>query len=100
MATIQVSDSARAKHSDDGGLIFSTGKQTLKTVEIYVNCHPLYSATSCTPTKTLSVTGSVASKTVTMMFKTPSRVNNVMYIRAIDSDQYAGPVTARKFVGG
>jgi hypothetical protein len=95
-----VSDSARAKHADDGGAIFSTGQQTLKTVEIYVNCHPLYSTTSCPPTKTLSVTGSATSKTVTIMFKSPSRINNVMYIRGIDSDQYAGPITARKFVGG
>jgi hypothetical protein len=35
-----------------------------------------------------------------MLFKAPSRINNVMYIRAIDSYQHAGPVTARKFVGG
>ena len=99
-ATIEVSDDARTKHTDDGGVVFSTGLQTIKVVEIYVNCHPLYSATSCQPTKTASMTSAGTSTTVTMLFKAPSRINNVMYIRAIDSYQHAGPVTARKFVGG
>ena len=99
-ATIEVSDDARTKHTDDGGVVFSTGLQTIKVVEIYVNCHPLYSATSCQPTKTASMASAGTSTTVTMLFKAPSRINNVMYIRAVDSSQLAGPVTARKFVGG
>ncbi len=99
-ATIEVSNAACRRHADNGGIVFSTGWQTIKVVEIYVNCHPLYSATSCQPTKTSRLTSVGTSMTVTVLFKAPSRINNVMYIRAIDSDQIAGPVTARKFVGG
>jgi hypothetical protein len=99
-ATIEVSDAAPTRHADDGGVIFSTGRQTIKAVEIYVNCHPLYSATSCQPTKTSRLTSAGTSTTVTILFKAPSRINNVMYIRAINLDQIAGQVTARKFVGG
>ncbi len=98
--TIEVSNAARTRHTNNGGVVFSTGRQTIKVVEIYVNCHPLYSATSCQPTKTLRLTSAGTSMTVTIPFKALSRINNVMYIRAIDSDQITGPVTARKFVGG
>jgi hypothetical protein len=97
---IEVSNAARTRHADNGGVVFSTGRQTIKVVEIYMNCHPLYSATSCQPTKTSRLMSAGMSTTVTILFKAPSRINNVMYIRAINSDQIAGPVTARKFVGG
>ncbi len=99
-AMIEVSNAARTRHANDGGVVFSTGRQTIKVVAIYVNCHLLYSVTSCQPTKTSRLTSTGTSTTVTILFKAPSRINNVMYIRAIDSDQIAGPVTARKFVGG
>ncbi len=99
-AMIEVSKAACTRHANNGGVIFSTGQQTIKVVEIYVNCHPLYSAMSCQPTKTSRLTSAGTSKTVTILFKAPSRINNVMYIRAIDLDQIAGPVTTRKFVGG
>ncbi len=99
-ATIEVSNAARMRHADDGGAIFSTGRQTIKVVETYMNCHPLYSVTSCQPTKTSRLTSEGTSTTVMILFKAPSRINKVMYIRAINSDQIAGPVTARKFVGG
>jgi hypothetical protein len=99
-ATIEVSDAAHTRHANDGCVVFSTGRQTIKVMEIYVNCHPLYSATSCQPMKTLRLTSMGTSTTVMILFKAPSRINNVMYIRAIDSDQIAGPVTTRKFVGG
>jgi hypothetical protein len=99
-AAIEVSDAARTRHANDGGVIFSTGRQTIKVVEIYVNCHPLYSTTSCQPTKTSRLTSAGTSTTMTILFKAPSRIKNVMYIRASDSDQIDGPVTACKFVGG
>jgi hypothetical protein len=99
-ARIEVSDAASTRHADDGGAVFFTGRQTIKAMEIYVNCHPLYSATSCQPTKTSRLMSAGTSTTVTILFKAPSRINNVMYIRAIDLDQIAGPVTAHKFVGG
>ncbi len=94
-----MSDAARTRHADDDGVVFSTGRQTIKVVEIYMNCHPLYPAMSCQPTKTSRLLSAGTSTMVTILFKAPSRINNVMYIRAIDSDQIAGPVTARKFVG-
>ncbi len=99
-AMIEVSNAACTRHANDGGVIFSTGRQTIKVVEIYVNCHPLYSVTSCQPTKTSRLTSVGTSTTVMILFKAPSRINNVMYIQAINSDQIAGPVTAHKFVGG
>jgi hypothetical protein len=99
-ATIEVSNAACTRHANKGGVVFSTGRQTIKVVEIYVNSHPLYFATSCQPTKTSRLTSTGTSMTVMILFKAPSRINNVMYIRAIDSDQIAGPVTARKFLGG
>jgi hypothetical protein len=99
-AAIEVSNAAHTRHTNNGGIVFSTGWQTKKVVEIYVNCHPLYSATSCQPRKTSRLTSTGTSTTVTILFKAPNRINNVMYIRVIDSDQIAGPVTARKFVGG
>ncbi len=99
-ATIELSDAARTRHTNNSGVVFSTGRQTIKVMEIYANCHPLYSATSCQPMKTLRLTSAGTSTMVMILFKAPSRINNVMYIRAIDLDQIAGPVTARKFVGG
>jgi hypothetical protein len=83
---IEVSNAARTRHADDGGVDFSTGRQTIKVVEIYMNCHPLYSAMSCQPTNTSRLTSAGTSTTVTILFKAPSRINSVMYIRAIDSD--------------
>jgi hypothetical protein len=98
--TIEMSNAARTRHANDGGIVFSTGRQTIKVLEIYLNCHPLYSATSCQPTKTSRLMSTGMSTMVTILFKAPSRINNVMYIQAIDLDQIAGPVTTRKFVGG
>ncbi len=98
-ATIEVSNAACMRHANNSSVVFSTGRQTIKVVEIYVNCHPLYSAMSCQLTKTSRLTSAGTSTTVTILFKAPSRINNVMYIRAIDLDQIAGPVTAHKFVG-
>jgi hypothetical protein len=99
-ARIEVSNTARMRHTDDGGVDFSTGRQTIKVVEIYVNCHPLYSTTSCQQMKTSRLMSTDTSTMVRILFKAPNRINNVMYIRAIDSYQIAGPVTAHKFVGG
>ncbi len=99
-AMIEVSNAACTRHANNGDVVFSTGRQTIKVMEIYVNCHPLNSVTSCQPTKTSRLTSAGTSTMVTILFKAPSRINNVMYIRAIDSDQIAGPVTDRKFVGG
>jgi hypothetical protein len=56
-----------------------------------VNCHLLYSTSSCQPTKTSRLTSAGTSTMVTILFKALSRINNVMYIRAINSDQIAGP---------
>lgn len=100
VAKIQVSDGARTENADDIGFVFPTGRQTIKAVEIYVNCHPLYSVTSCQPRVRRVLTSAGTSTTVTMQFKAPNKINNVMYVRAIDSEQYAGPITAHKFVGG
>jgi hypothetical protein len=47
-------------------------RQTINVVEIYVNCHLLYSATSCQLTNASSLTSVGASTTVTMLFKAPS----------------------------
>ncbi len=98
--TIEVSNAACTRHANNGGVVFSTGWQTIKVVEIYVNCHLLYSVTSCQPTKTSRLTSAGTSTMVMILFKAPSRINKVMYIQAIDLDQISGPVTARKFVGG
>jgi hypothetical protein len=97
--TIEVSNGVNTKHANNGSFIFSTGGQTMKVVEIYVNCHPLYSATSCQPTKTLGLTNGGKSTMVTMLYKA-LKINNLMYIQAIDLDQIVGPVTAPTFVGG
>jgi len=99
-AEIEVSDSARTKHADDGasGNIFP-GRQTIASVEIFVNCHP-YSGSSCQPTNRKVLANAGTSITVSMRFKAPTtgRKTNVLYIRATDSSNYKGPVTARSFV--
>lgn len=93
-----MSDNKRTVHADDGGSIFDTGNQFVRSVEIFVNCHP-YSGSSCSAAARRNLPNAGKSTTVTMQFKAPvNRSNNVMYIRAIDSQQYIGPVTARKFV--
>jgi hypothetical protein len=51
VAMIEVSNAACTRHTDNSSVVFSTSRQTIKVVEIYVNCHLLYSATSCQPTK-------------------------------------------------
>ena len=95
-AQIEVSDNIRTSHVDDDGSLFFTGRQNIKSVELFVNCHP-YSGCSPAVTKSLSNAGTTA--TVTMQFIAPAnRRNNVMYIRATDSQQYTGPVSARSFV--
>jgi hypothetical protein len=71
--TIEVSNAARTRHANDGGVVFSTGRQTIKVVEIYVNFHPLYSATSCQLTKTSRLTSLGTSTMVTILFKAPTR---------------------------
>lgn len=103
-AEIEVSDSARTKHVDDGGgaddgNIFFPGRQTIASVEIFVNCHP-YSGPGCQPTNRKVLANAGTSITVSMRFKAPTtgRKTNVMYIRATDSANYKGPVTARSFV--
>ena len=45
---VQVSDSLRMQHADDDGAMFPSGRQSLKSVDIYVNCHPY--APNCRPT--------------------------------------------------
>jgi len=98
-AEIEVSDSARTKHADDGagGIIFP-GRQSIASVEIFVNCHP-YSGSSCQPTNRKVLANAGNSITVSMRFKAPTtgKKTNVMYIRATDSANHKGPVSARSF---
>ncbi|KAL7542085.1 hypothetical protein ACHAXR_011518 [Thalassiosira sp. AJA248-18] len=95
---IEVSDNARIEHLDDGGSLFSTGRQNVRLVEVFVNCHP-YDST-CQPTVKKNLPNAGRTATVSLQFKAPvGRTNNVMYIRARDSSQYTGPITARSFVG-
>ena len=97
-AKVEVSDNARSRHADDGGGIFTTGKQNIRLVEIFVNCHP-YSGTGCKVAARKSLPDASKTTTLTLQFKAPvNRRNNVMYIRAKDSHNYMGPVTARNFV--
>ena len=63
-ASVDISDSVRAEHSNDGGALFSTGGQTVSSVEIYVDCHPYEGATTCPPDAVVNTTNS-ASTTVT-----------------------------------
>ena len=105
-AEIEVSDSARTKHADDGGNSISPGRQAIASVDIFVNCHP-YSGPNCQPKKRKVLANnnagtSITSITVSVQFKAPTtttgRKTNVMYIRATDSSNFQGPVTARSFV--
>jgi hypothetical protein len=103
-AEIEVSDSARTKHADDGGNSIYPGRQAIASVDIFVNCHPYSGPSSCQPTKQKVLANdagtSISSITVSMQFKAPTtgRKTNVMYIRATDSSNFQGPVTARSFV--
>ena len=95
---VEVSDNARVTHEDDGGSLFSTGRQNIRSVEIFVNCHP--HSSNCQPIirKNLSNAGTTA--TVSLQFQAPvGENNNIMYIRARDSSKQTGPITARNFVG-
>eukprot|EP01083_Nonionella_stella_P260463 888073_1 len=47
---VEVSDDARINHADDSGALFSTGRQIITLVEIFVNCHP-YSGSNCESTR-------------------------------------------------
>ena len=95
---VEVSDNARVIHEDDGGSLFSTGRQNVRSVEIFVNCHPYVSNCQATVRKNLTNAGRTA--TVSLQFQAPvGRNNNVMYIRAKDSSKQTGPITARNFVG-
>ena len=93
---VEVSDDARIKHADDSG-VFSTGRQSITLVEIFVNCHP-YSGSNCESTRRKQVSNEGESTTKTLEFKAPDKRDNAIYIRAIDSGGYAGLVTARSFV--
>ena len=101
VATVDVSDSVRADHGDDGGTLFLTGAQTVSSVELYVDCHPYEGATTCPPTVVVNTTDS-ASTTVTavaLQFTAPTAEGkHVIYIRAEDSYGYLGPVTAKNFI--
>ena len=95
---VEVSDNARIIHEDDGGSLFSTGRQNVRSVEIFVNCHPY--ASNCQPTVKKNLTNAGRTATVSLQFQAPvGRNNHVMYIRAKDSSKQTGPITARNFVG-
>ena len=92
---VEVSDEKRVNNVDDGGSVFSTGRQNIQSVEIYLNCHPYDLDCSAKVRKATPNAG--RSATVSMRFLAPSESNNnVLYIRAKDSFGYFGPVTARK----
>ena len=92
---MEVSDEKRVNNVDDGGSVFSTGRQNIQSVEIYLNCHPYDLDCSAKVRKATPNAG--RSATVSMRFLAPSESNNnVLYIRAKDSFGYFGPVTARK----
>ena len=99
---VSVSDDDRVVHDDDEGTLFQTGRQSIRRVEIYVNCHPYEGSTRCSPAVTKSTTNAGRSVTTSLEFKAPSSATgtnkNVMYIRARDSSNTYGPITAREFV--
>ena len=90
-----MSDDARTKHADDGGSIFQTGRQTIKSVEVFVNCHP-YSGSNCSPVAKKSLQTAGKTTTVSLQFKASGGNKNVMYIRAKDSAQLSS-LEARNF---
>ena len=94
---VQVSDSVRMQHADDDGVMFPSGRQSLKSVDIYVNCHPY--APNCRPTvRKVLPNGTGRTATARLEFRAPTgRSNNVMYIRATDSSRTTGPISARSF---
>lgn len=75
---------------------------SFRRVEIYVNCHPYEGSTRCSPAVTKSTTNAGRTVTTSLEFKAPPSATgtnkNVMYIRARDSSNTYGPVTAREFV--
>lgn len=91
---LDVSDNSRTAHDDDGGTLFATGRQNVRRVEAFLNCHPFVS--SCRP---VAVRNRLNGRTtsVSLEFEAPARSNNVVYLRATDSSGNTGPITAREF---
>ena len=92
-----VSDAARAQHVDDGDVPFSTGRQSVRRVEAFADCHPFLP--ECRPVATKTLADASPTTTVVLRFTPPvGRRDGVVYVRATDSEGYTGPVTARRYV--
>ena len=98
VASVDVSDSVRVVHANDGNTLFGTGGQDVDTVELYINCHPFTSTCVTAASVQVSSTGTTATG-VALPFSAPAgEGEHTIYIRAKDSAGYEGAVTARSFV--
>lgn len=90
-ATVSASDDKRIAHADDGDNLFRPGRQKVKFVEAFLNCHP-YSG--CDPIVQKTIANPDRSKTVSFRFLSPDSGKQTLYVRARDSAGNEGAVSA------